>query len=56
MIPAAVLVWALVVLVGLLSLLLAVAVLGNRDLAAENRRLRGDHLRLVHPSTRRTAR
>lgn len=36
--------------------LLVLAVVGNADLAEENRRLRGKHLRLVHPATRRTTR
>lgn len=51
MITAVLLTYAVLVTVWLL-----IALGGNADLAAENRRLRGDHLKLVHPSTRKTIR
>lgn len=37
-----------------LTVLLAIAVGAYSDLAAENRRLRGDHLTLIHPARRTT--
>ncbi|GAA4075599.1 hypothetical protein ACFFOS_27530 [Nocardioides kongjuensis] len=45
---------ALALCVLVLTVLLAIAVAGNADLAAENRRLRGDHLTLIHPARRTT--
>jgi hypothetical protein len=38
------------------TVIAAVAVGGNADLAQENRRLRGDHLHLIHPATRKARR
>lgn len=49
---AELLAWAFGVLALALAALLVVAVLGNHDLARENRSMR----RLIHPSTRRTTR
>jgi hypothetical protein len=49
-----VIVLALVLCVVVLTVLLAIAVGGYADLAAENRRLRGDHLTLIHPARRST--
>lgn len=55
-VTAEALAWALGVLSLLLIGLLLIAVFGNAELAEENRRLRREHLRLVHPATRRTTR
>ena len=43
---------ALVIYAAVVTAALVIALGGNEDLAAENRRLRGDHLTLIHPSRR----
>lgn len=39
-----------------ITVLFVIVTAGSADLVKENRRLRGEHLRPVHPSTRRNPR